>query len=932
MKKALRFHAVSGIMLVLASVLTLSCVNPILDKKSDSVSAGTGGSLSLSIPIIAPGLAAVAETDSSRAYAFAYTVHFTLFDSTGAVEREDTKSASAEANSITGLTLYNVPVGTGYRIELEIINPRVSASVPVVCGTASGINVTLNATTAVTVKCVPVTATSMVIGTPVTLNLGALSEAWYETEIVSGTAYYFTEETNSRYIGLFKEDGTQIAWFNAYYPYTADYTGTLYIGVAQYRDTALENKDTVLVSSTEVPQISEGSVATPVSLTAGVARTFTIARGGSSYYSFTAETTGTYCLKLPSLQDYYAYLYSNAAFSSTLASAYGIRDGISLDLTGGTAYYLKLTNSSSSDALISEGIILDPVAFAEIKESEGSRQNPVTLALGTPYSAVVGIPQYDCDSYYTFTTNDTDYDYTLDFSNLSENASFSWYLYGPTGYSSSYITYQSISAAGSSSVALSPATTYYLDVFNRKVDSNATFDIAVTPHPQTYLDVTPGTSWASASVAAGQKAVWFKVPVSESKRYSVYLDEADSGSGNMTVTGTVYAYRADRLTTLNVSGSCGYETPAIATVPSGDTYMYLKFVPYSGTAGTFRVKVTERSEINETISLGETWTDGSITADTDAVWYQVPVTAGKGYSVYLDNSRYGSSSKSADVSMYVYRENKTSSYGYTNSAYAAPYRFTAAAGETYAYIKVMPYNTTASGSFGLRVLERVVTDLDLSVGDTWTAGTIDYEDEAIWYHVPVTAGQRYIVYMDNATEGSRTYTAATIAQAYRQNKTASYTDYDSSAYATGLGLQVAAGETELYVKVTSASSGGIGSYALKVVEMTDPVYDLAVGDTWTPGSVTALQSVWYRVPVTAGSSYSVWWADRFAGSSTLYSSDIKVSGYKTDQAASYFSAVDSGYTTAQTVTITADETYLYLKVVPYSSYYAGTFAVKVTAN
>ena len=105
---------------------------------------------------------------------------------------------------------------------------------------------------------------------------------------------------------------------------------------------------------------------------------------------------------------------------------------------------------------------------------------------------------------------------------------------------------------------------------------------------------------------------------------------------------------------------------------------------------------------------------------------------------------------------------------------------------------------------------------------------------------------------------------------------------------------------------------------------------LLTNGTYQPGTLAGSGgAVWYYLPVTPGTTYTVNWNDSYQGTGQ-YSLDVVVSSYKTDQVTPYFTSVDSGYNTGQSITPGAGENYIYLKVQAFNSSSTGTFAVKVT--
>ena len=114
------------------------------------------------------------------------------------------------------------------------------------------------------------------------------------------------------------------------------------------------------------------------------------------------------------------------------------------------------------------------------------------------------------------------------------------------------------------------------------------------------------------------------------------------------------------------------------------------------------------------------------------------------------------------------------------------------------------------------------------------------------------------------------------------------------------------------------SSGGGPSYEADPIPLTI--------NTWADGSITYANNsaVWYSFYVDSGTTYYVWWNDRFQGNSTK-TLDIKVSAYYSD-GTSIFIGQDFGWTNPQQFTASTSGT-VKIKVEPYSGGNTGTFAV-----
>lgn len=152
----------------------------------------------------------------------------------------------------------------------------------------------------------------------------------------------------------------------------------------------------------------------------------------------------------------------------------------------------------------------------------------------------------------------------------------------------------------------------------------------------------------------------------------------------------------------------------------------------------------------------------------------------------------------------------------------------------------------------------------------------------------------------------------------------------SSSTITGL----TAGSTYTFVLRANQTSGSTAISNLVTVTMpsssSSSYTTLTVNASWVTGNITSgTQSLVYRFYASAGTTYTVNWADSYkgTGSETL---DVKVSAYSDSSFSSAMFDEDSGYSTGQTIS-RATSGYVYLKVEPYTSGNTGTFKIKVSS-
>ncbi len=229
---------------------------------------------------------------------------------------------------------------------------------------------------------------------------------------------------------------------------------------------------------------NEGSASSPTELTVGTAKSGTVGRSGYSYYKFTTTSgAGSYNLAISSLSisdswysaaSVYTKIYSNSGYTSSsqfdsescLADCILYFDYDSLD--NNTSYYLQMYGygAVSYSLTVSKG------------GSEGSKDDPVVLTVGTAHSGTIDNLNYYGDSYYKFTTSAAD-NYTLTMTNSDE---LGCYLYTNASFTT-YVNY-CIDGANISRtfLALSANTNYYLNIDGMSSTvKTTTYDITVAP-------------------------------------------------------------------------------------------------------------------------------------------------------------------------------------------------------------------------------------------------------------------------------------------------------------------------------------------------------------------------------------------------------------------------------------------------------------------
>jgi hypothetical protein len=590
-----------------ALLLFCACVNPVAHSTGPTQEKSQiTGNLKLSIPAIASWITASAGSGTSkgstatRALGFVTSVKIQVQTAAGAdVITPVTQNTYVTGSTMSGAATSSVsvpliPVGSNYTVKLSVYNSSVSATTPMATGQASGVSITQGANTAVSITCVPANPTSITpSSTAQTLTLAVQAEQWYSLQITSGTNYYFLQTTPNIVSAIFNSTGALIS-SSSYIAYTATYTGTLYIGVV---NDSSSSATAALAVSTTAPILNEGSIASPVALSLNQAHLFQLGpynNQGTSYYSFTTDSAGTFALN-STWAIYAATLYSDSGFTTVVFSSQSDSDyGCSFTgLSASTTYYLKLT-SNYADFTTFTGQIMDPAAIAAAgTHNQGSVASPLSLPLGSAISAQVGCHSYDMTSYYSFTTGSR-IDYSLSATNVSPSGNIPFQLYSDASFHQYVGSLDVGSNSGSSGSLppLSPATTYYMMASNGNNNSSFTtytLEVSSSAVP-TFISLPTDGTWTAGSLSSSTSTAWYAATVIGGQTYTLNWDDESQGSGTYTAYCSVNAYQGDRITAYFINAYQGYTTAQVINVPAGQTQVYIRV--FNGT-GTFALKLVE---------------------------------------------------------------------------------------------------------------------------------------------------------------------------------------------------------------------------------------------------------------------------------------------------------------------------------------------------
>ena len=277
----------------------------------------------------------------------------------------------------------------------------------------------------------------------------------------------------------------------------------------------------------------------------------------------------------------------------------------------------------------------------------------------------------------------------------------------------------------------------------------------------------------------------------------------------------------------------------------------------------------------------------------------------------------------------------------------------------YVYVNVKSWLTVDGGDYTIRVKNAAGTAQDLYyvtssgyAGFKWTTGEFSSAIDSAVYYFYATAGRTYNLRWSDAWSGFG-HSAAIKVSANTSidfDGVALFTDVTEYGYSEGQTF-TATEDGYVFVQVTPQNSVDkySGNYALLLTYENDKggntsqtLYSLNESITsasevsnWLWGCLYPDGYEIFKVPVIAGTTYSVVWDDSKDGSnSTDYDADVLVSAYAAYSGGTlsspYWEDADNGYTTINTVTPQADG-YVYVKVVSKAAdAVAKTFRVSVS--
>jgi hypothetical protein len=465
--------------------------------------------------------------------------------------------------------------------------------------------------------------------------------------------------------------------------------------------------------------------------------------------------------------------------------------------------------------------------------------------------------------------------------------------------------------------------------------------VVCAPYSPTGISAIPTSSTWTSTAAKQEK--WYKVTGFTGDVIKVTQANAScptfifnaNGTYNSTVssTGTNMTIAASAADPNTGSFYVGVASPT-SGLASSLNFAYVSFVALN--EGSVSSPVTLPLSTTHTFPFGPYGRDDAnsyykFTTTTAGSYYFSPTISSGSYNIYLYSN--------SDFSTLVSSSSNLTSAGYTLNGLSA--------GTIY-YLKLLNCNTAKASFAGFLAPFSSLTlhnegltangtisavGLTLGTDHAATVGVTSYDGSSYYSFTTDSNGGATIsvsgLSVSAETLGLYIGTVSTFAS-YSYSSTLSATS-GATVFVNFFDLSPS---TTYYLKITDSSKSAASActFNLNVSGLTVTDLSLSADGTYTLGTIsTTTPYVYYRVPVTSGSSYVISWDDHYSGSGT-YSLDVKASAYAGSRASTYFSSVDSGYNTIDLQTITAANGYVMILVLPYSTGGTGTFGIRIAAK
>lgn len=508
--------------------------------------------------------------------------------------------------------------------------------------------------------------------------------------------------------------------------------------------------------------------------------------GENDWYKFQTGSSGSYSITTYGSTDTYMYLYQNDKSTLITENDDGAGSGynakITQNLNASTVYYIRVkaysvnkTGSYSIDVKYTPTIttltVDSPATAASI--SVGGENDWFKFLTGT--AGTYAVQTYgSSDTYmYLYQSDQT----TL----IAENDDGAG-----SGYNSK-ITQN-----------LSANTWYYVKV--KLYRTTATGDYSIDVKDLTPTTLIVGAEATQAAISVGGENDWYKFFTGVSGNYSIQT----FGSSDT----YMYLYGSDQSTLLaqNDDGTgTGYNAKITQSL-NANTWYYVRVRLYNSTAtGAYSISVKDETAVILTVNAVAT--EAAISNGGEVDWYKFKTSAAGAYAIQT----YGNS----DTYMYLYMPDQASLINLNDDGGEPGMLYNSKltenlAADTWYFVKIKLYNSTATGSYSIDVSD--ASAVTLIVGAPATDANINPAGENDWFRFQTSTAGSYSI----QTSGS----SDTYMYLYASDKTTLISENDDGAgvgYNAKITADLSAGSL-YYVKVRLYKSTVTGYYAINVTK------------------------------------------------------------------------------------------------------------------
>ena len=281
--------------------------------------------------------------------------------------------------------------------------------------------------------------------------------------------------------------------------------------------------------------------------------------------------------------------------------------------------------------------------------------------------------------------------------------------------------------------------------------------------------------WTDGKISKEGQLKKYSFEVSEWTRYFIYMNNAWSGNDTKTGYTGIKISHSDG-TTISSSYSnvtnCYTKPVTFLSASNGTVTITMACNSDSGGwssywekgTGTYAIKYTSRQEYT-TLSNADEWHNDNIIANGQTNRYYIPVEGKRRYFIYMNDAWDGDDTKTGYAGIKATHSDGTvisSNYGDVTSRYTKPLTFVSANTGTVTMIMACnsdsggwsSYWEKGTGTYAIKYTSRPEY-ITLSE-DSWYEDNIITNGQTNKYYIPVTAGTKYNIYVNDAWNGDGT--------------------------------------------------------------------------------------------------------------------------------------------------------------------------------